>query len=256
MNSIGEIDKETKAWAEKAKSQGKIKFFGFSAHNNMEDMMLKAAKLGWIDGIMISYNFRLMRSDRMRRAVDACAKAGIGLSAMKTQGGGPVSVESEAELELAGRFLQKGFTDAQAKLKAVWEEPGIASICSQMPSMTVLMSNVAAALDQNKLSAAELDLLDRYAAQTASGYCAGCTDICESASGGPRAHRRHNALPDVPQQLWRRGTGEGLFCANSARSEAKTRDHRLFNGGTYLSPRNPDRSTRKEGPLRFSPEQD
>jgi len=179
--SIGELNQETKAWAEKAKSEGRIKYFGFSAHSNMEEQMMAAAKLGWIDGIMISYNFRLMRSDKMRAAVEACSKAGIGLTAMKTQGGGQVSVQSEAELEMAGKFMKQGFTDAQAKLKAIWENPAIASICSQMPNMTVLMSNVAAALNQTKLSASTLDAMDKYAEQTACGYCTGCTNICEAA---------------------------------------------------------------------------
>ncbi|NIO07641.1 MAG: aldo/keto reductase, partial [Deltaproteobacteria bacterium] len=46
--------------------------------SNMEECLLRAAKLNWIDGIMMSYNYRLMHTDRMRAAVDACAKAGIG----------------------------------------------------------------------------------------------------------------------------------------------------------------------------------
>ena len=79
------LTKEVKAWAEKAKAQEKIRFFGFSAHKNMENSMLAAAKLGWVDGIMMSYNYRLMSQDKMKRAVDACVKAGIGLTAMKTQ---------------------------------------------------------------------------------------------------------------------------------------------------------------------------
>ena len=149
----------------------------------MEDMLLAASKLGWIDGIMLRYDFRQMRSDKMRRAVDACAKAGIGLTAMKTQGKGSVAVDSEAELELASRFIKRGFTDAQAKLKAVWEEPNIASICSQMPNMTILMSNVAAAMDKNSLTAAERKLMDVYALETSGGYCAGCASICEREIG-------------------------------------------------------------------------
>ena len=204
IDGIGEINNETKAWAEKAKSQGRIKYFGFSAHSNMEDCMVKAAKLGWIDGIMVSYNFRLMRTDKMRAAVEACNKAGIGLTAMKTQGGGQVSAQSETELEMAGRFVQKGFTDRQAKIKAVWEEPNIASVCSQMPSMTVLMSNVAAALDKTKITLTDLQLLDRYAVETASSYCAGCTSICEPVFAGEvpigdimRYLMYHNSYGDV-----------------------------------------------------------
>ena len=181
---IDELDNRTKAWAEKAKAAGKIRFFGFSTHSNMEECLRAGARLGWIDGIMMTYNYRLMHTDDMRRAVDDCVNAGIGLTAMKTQGGGPVRTDSDIELEMAGRFLQKGFTDAQAKLKAVWQNPQISSICSQMPNMTILMSNVAAALDKTKLSDRDHKLLQRYARETRSAYCTGCTAICESCVEG------------------------------------------------------------------------
>lgn len=184
LRNIKEIDNDTKVWAEKMKKAGKIKLFGFATHSNMEDNMLAAARLGWIDGIMTSYNFRIMRSDKMKSAVEACVKAGIGLTAMKTQGGGSVSTESEAELELAGRFIRQGFTDKQAKLMAVWQNPDIASICSQMPNLTVLMSNIAASLNKTRLSSEDLKLMNRFAMETSSSYCAGCANLCESAVDG------------------------------------------------------------------------
>ena len=184
VRSISDMDDDTKKWADKKKAQGKIRFFGFSTHSNMEACMLGASKLGWIDGIMMRYNYRLMHTDDMKRAVEACARAGIGLTAMKTQGGGPVNTDSDTELKLAGRFLQKGFTDAQAKLKAVWDHPDISCICSEMPNMTILMSNVAAALDKTKLSVRDIELLRQYAQETRSHYCAGCADICESSVQG------------------------------------------------------------------------
>lgn len=181
IRSISKMDGDVKAWGEKAKASGKLRFFGFSTHSNMENCLLEAAKLGWIDGIMLSYNYRLMQTDQMQAAVDACTKAGIGLTAMKTQAGGPVKTETETELRLAGRFLEKGFTDGQAKLKAVWENQQIASICSQMPNLTLLMSNVSAALDKTRLSSGDMRLLRHYARETQSDYCAGCTAICEPA---------------------------------------------------------------------------
>jgi len=187
ISSIREADDEMKAWAEKAKSAGKIRFFGFSTHSNMEECLLGAAKLGWIDGIMMTYNYRLMNTDKMKAAVDACAKAGIGLTAMKTQAGfswGQIGRESKAALRLTEQFLGKGFTKEQAKLKAVWENPHIASICSEMPNLKILTSNVAAALDKVKLSGGDMKLLEHYARETSTGYCAGCTQICESAYGG------------------------------------------------------------------------
>ena len=181
INDIGEMDDGIKRWSEKMKSEGKIRFIGFSTHSNMEECLREAPALGWIDGIMMTYNYRLMHTDAMRAAVDACAEAGIGLTAMKTQGGGQVRTHTESELKLAGRFVKKGFTPGQAKLKAVWENPQIASICSQMPNLTLLSANVAAAADQTKLGAGDVRLLRRYAAETRADYCAGCTRICGSA---------------------------------------------------------------------------
>ena len=179
ISSIDELDDTTRAWAEKAKAEAKIKFFGFSTHSNMEECMLDAAKLGWIDGIMMTYNYRLMNTGRMKEAVAACTEAGIGLTAMKTQGG--YSYGSSSAAKLVDGFIQKGFTDKQARLKAVWENPNIASICSQMPNLTILMSNVAAAMDRTSLSAEDLHLLNQYARETASNYCAGCSNVCQTA---------------------------------------------------------------------------
>jgi predicted aldo/keto reductase-like oxidoreductase len=184
VSSSSELTEDKKAWAEKKKAEGKIRLFGFSTHSNMEECMLAASGLGWIDGIMMRYNYRLMHTDDMRRAMDACSRAGIGLTAMKSQGGGQVKTDTESELKLAGRFMKKGFTDAQAKLKAVWGHPNIASICTEMPNMTLLMSNVAAAMDKTKLSAREMDLLQQFARETRSAYCTGCAAICESAVDG------------------------------------------------------------------------
>ncbi|MDY6790373.1 MAG: aldo/keto reductase [Thermodesulfobacteriota bacterium] len=145
VSHISDLDDKTKVWADKKKAQGKIRFFGFSTHRNMEACMLHASKLGWIDGIMMSYNYRMMHTDEMKRAVEACA---------------------------------------QAKLKAVWDNPYISSICSEMPNMTILMSNVAAAVDKTKLSLWDMGLLRQYAQETRSQYCAGCADICEPSIQG------------------------------------------------------------------------
>jgi predicted aldo/keto reductase-like oxidoreductase len=182
-----ELTTEVKAWAEKTKAEGKIRFFGFSAHKNMENSMLAAAKLGWIDGIMMTYNYRIMGTDKMKRAVDACVKAGIGLTAMKTQAAfsanfyASIGSETDSALRMTESFIKKGYTAEQAKLKAVWENPHIACICSAMSNMTILQANAAAALDKTRLSLRDRRLLDQYAHQTSAGYCAGCADICESA---------------------------------------------------------------------------
>jgi predicted aldo/keto reductase-like oxidoreductase len=171
-------------WVEQMKKAGKIRWFGFSTHTNMEDCLLAAAKSGWIDTVMFTYNFRLMNAPKMKEAVDACAQAGIGLTSFKTQAGGQVKPDTEAEFKLLQKFLDKGFTDKQAKLKAVWENPQIASVCSQMPNLAYLSANVAAARDQKALAKSDCEALERFAHETRSGYCAGCGRICQAAVGG------------------------------------------------------------------------
>jgi predicted aldo/keto reductase-like oxidoreductase len=185
ISDIKEIEVSLESWAKEMKKAGKIRLFGFSTHSNMEQCLEGAAKLPWIDGIMFSYNYRLMHEPRMKEAVEACYRAGIGLTAMKTQGGGPIKSDSESETEMAGRFMQKGFSDSQARLMAVWQDKRIASICSQMPNLTIMAANAAAAVEQTRLSKADRALLARYAEETSTDYCAGCERLCS----GALAHR-------------------------------------------------------------------
>ena len=176
--------KNSVRWAERAKSERKIRFFGFSTHTNMERNLMKASKHGWIDGIMFSYNFRNMHSEKMIRAIEACSKAGIGIIAMKTQATGHYFTDKIApnkkEQAIFDHFAKKGLTFEQAKLRAVWDDERIASITSGITNMTTLQANVAAALNSMKLSLHDKKILDQYAYQTASYYCLGCSSICES----------------------------------------------------------------------------
>lgn len=226
-----ELEPHLAAWAEAQKKAGKIRLFGFTTHGNMENCLEAAAKLPWVDAIMFTYNYRLMKEPRMNAAVEACAKAGIGLTAMKTMGGGQVKSDSDLELKLAGRFMQKGFTDYQAKLLAIWEDKRISSVCSQMPNLTILAANTAAATGQVSLSRTDREMLGQYAVATCGDYCAGCGEICSQALGGDlavsevmRALMYYNAYQDpalaratfagLPGQ-----TGELLASLNFASAE-------------------------------------
>jgi len=212
---------EVRAWVERMKKEGKIRFFGFSCHGNMARMMLHAVKLGWIDAVMPSYNYQLMNDDDMKRAVDACAKANIGLVAMKTQGqrsmgpppnmprgregappgfaeaprdgdGQPPANEEtiEEDLSALGHFMEKGYTPHQVKLKAVWEDERIAVCLSEMTNLTMLKENAAAATDGVRLSGKDREMLGRLARVDRGLYCRGCTR-CESVMGAGCA------VPDV-----------------------------------------------------------
>ena len=178
-----ELTPEIKAWAAKMKSEGKIRLFGFSTHSNMAESLSHAATLGWIDGIMTTYNYRVMTTDEMKRAIDACHKAGIGLTAMKTQASsswvntGSESAESQA---LEKRFIDKGVTKEQARLLAVWNDERIAAVCSQMNTMAILKANTEAAVNQTRLTTSDRRCFETEARATAANYCAGCTVTCQS----------------------------------------------------------------------------
>jgi hypothetical protein len=81
---------------------------------------------------------------------------------------------------LLNQFKKKGLSAEQAKLKAVWDDNRIASICSHMTNMRNLMANASAAMDNRTLSDNDMDYLKHYARETASNYCAGCANLCES----------------------------------------------------------------------------
>jgi predicted aldo/keto reductase-like oxidoreductase len=186
ITDIHQMTPAIKDWAAEMKKAGKIKFFGFSSHTNMDNCLLGAAKLDWIDAVMIAYNFRNMQRPKMQAAIAAGAKAGVGIVAMKTMGGGPgpTKAATKSELKVVERFQKRGFTAKQGMLKVVWETPQIASLCSQMPNLSILSANVAAARDQFKLAQAEIESLRHYALETKADYCAGCGSICQAAVGG------------------------------------------------------------------------
>ena len=160
--------------AERLKKEGKIRHVGFSCHDaNVVELLNAAAKRPWIDAIMFRYNFRRYGDKALNKAMDACAKAGIGLIAMKTQG-------SEASFEDQWKKFEKTgkWTKHQAVLKAVWEDPRITAAVSAMKNFEQLRQNIQAALDKGKLTSAEWDALDRYATATRSLACDGCDHLC------------------------------------------------------------------------------
>ena len=191
LSDPAQLDDELRRWVEDAKKRKLIRFFGFSTHKNMAKCLTAASKLDWIDVIMTSYNFRLMQDPELQAAVEACHKAGIGLVAMKTialtgQGRRQLQptgrgIETEQERKLFSHFLQRGFTDGQAKIKAVLEDERFASACVRMGNVALVTTNVAAVLDKTKLTQVDKEVFAEYARASCSGYCAGCAHICDSA---------------------------------------------------------------------------
>ena len=143
------LTEELRGWARSAKERKLIRFFGFSTHENMAECLLAAAKLDWIDVVMTAYNFRLMQDTEMQSAVEACHKAGIGLIAIKTQAFGQ-KFETEGDKKLVKDYLERGFTEGQAKIKVVLDDKRFSSACVGMENVDLLRTNVAAVLDRTE----------------------------------------------------------------------------------------------------------
>lgn len=176
-------DPDVKAAFEKLKKSGKIKFCGLSCHDRqLPEIVTAAAESGWIDQIMIQYNYRTMNHDDIRRAMDAAAKANLALVAMKTQGG----AGQFREVNPAGKFqefVDKGFKKEQAAIKTVLAEGRMQVVVSEMTNRDMLRENMAACADP-KLSRRERDQLEQHRLATSHLYCQGCGQHCEPQAGG------------------------------------------------------------------------
>jgi len=176
------LDRQYLALGEELKASDKTRFFGFSCHDgNVVELLNKAAKTGGIDAILFRYNFRRYGDLALNRAIDACHRKGIAMLAMKTQGAVPKELESVVE------FRSQNFSLGQAKLKSVWADERIASICSEMDSVALVRENVAAARSEASLTAEEGHQLNQLAAFTAAYACNGCKHLCENAVARPIA---------------------------------------------------------------------
>jgi predicted aldo/keto reductase-like oxidoreductase len=178
LNDPADLTDELRKWAEGAKKRKLIKYFGFSTHQNMAKCLKAASKLRWIDALMTSYNFRLMQDPEMKEAIDACYKAGIGIIAMKVMG---LDLKTDDDKRLVNSFVEKGITEAQAKLKAVLDDKRIASACVTMNTVEHVSTNASAVIDSKKLTSSERNILNRYALANCGSYCAGCSEICDHA---------------------------------------------------------------------------
>ncbi|MDA0748770.1 MAG: aldo/keto reductase, partial [bacterium] len=183
LHNLGQpdrLDKDMKATAERLKKEKKIRFFGFSSHHaNMVETLERAAEVGFVDVIMFKYNFRSYEDAALNRAMDKCAKAGIGLVAMKTQGGAVDSFQDRVD-----PFKEKGFNQHQATLKAVWADNRIHTIVSAMKNVQQVEENAEAAR-KKQMGAVERELLEQYAAATGHLYCRGCAMNCEPCVDAP-----------------------------------------------------------------------
>lgn len=148
------LTEDVRAWSNHQKRARRIKHFGFSTHANVVECLRRASELPWIDGLMAVYNYRFHEDPAARGAFEACAAAGVGLIAIKSQArpmnpAAEVGIETEATRRVIASFSEGAVGDlahGQAKLRAVWANSSISSVLSMMGTTRLLQSNAAAAM--------------------------------------------------------------------------------------------------------------
>ncbi len=143
---------------QKLKKEGKVRFHGFSTHDNVGPLLREAAKSTIHDVAEIAYNFTY--SKELREAVGVAAESGIGVVAMKTQAGGYKS-------ERIGTL-----TPHQAALKIVLTNH---SISTAIPGVkTIEQIDECVAVMGTQLSREDLHRLDQYGAYLHGRICTMC----------------------------------------------------------------------------------
>jgi predicted aldo/keto reductase-like oxidoreductase len=138
IDDINALDNDVRKCVEKLKKEKKIRFFGFCTHKNMDNCLSLASDIGWIDGIQTFYNYRMQNIKSMEDALQKCNEKGIGIFAVKSMG---FSVQKKHELQklplkekLNSLLTSNDVSFEQIKLKAIWQNPILTSICSLMPN--------------------------------------------------------------------------------------------------------------------------
>jgi hypothetical protein len=157
-----------------AKKQGKIRFAGVSTHSGQQQLLPWMAQKGVFDVVLVAYNFSMDAG--MDKAIDAAAKAGMGVVGMKVMAGGfrgpRPGVPALDKLKQPGALL--------AALKWVINKPGVSTTIPSMTDMDQLEENLQAMAhpfspSDEKLLAAHLETIRPLYCR----MCGECNGACQ-----------------------------------------------------------------------------
>ena len=171
--------KELKEAAEALKKTGKVKFVGFSTHDEkIAEQIQNAAEGNFIDVIMLKYTPWLDRNAPLNKALDACHAKNIGLVSMKQLGG-----QTQFTAERVPSIKAKGLTPAQGLLQAIWTDERFSASCVTLRNTEQIRENADAVRRFEPLKQAEIDELRDAVLASNPTMCPGCDGRCALAGG-------------------------------------------------------------------------
>ncbi len=154
----------------KAKKQGKARFIGVSTHQNEQYVIRSAVDAGVYDVVLTAYSFAQNHREQVKKSIEYAANKGVGIVAMKTQGGSRLQESGKIEI------------NHEVALKWVLEDE---NVCTTIPGMTTFDQ-----LEQNfrVMNNLGLSVAERRELQMASNlkgklYCQNCRSCIPTCPG-------------------------------------------------------------------------
>jgi predicted aldo/keto reductase-like oxidoreductase len=196
----------------KAKKQGKTRFIGCTTHSDEHINIRAAVDTGVYEVIQTAYNFVQEKKEDIKDSIAYAAKKGIGIVAMKTQGG--------------RRLQQTQEVNHTAALKWVLNDENVTTAIPGMTTFNQLDLNMSV---MNDLALSRKEKGDLASAATLKGLlycqqCRACVSTCPSRAEIPdmmraymyaEAYKNHLQAVDTIAELPRR---KGLDACRSCTS--------------------------------------
>jgi predicted aldo/keto reductase-like oxidoreductase len=182
------------------KAQKKVRFVGFSTHENMGPCLDEAVRGGFYEVVLAAFNYALAEDSGLRRSLQNAAAKGIGLIAMKTQcmqSWYKDMIPSEQQAFYGGSILQT------AVLKWVLQHEFIHCAAPGFTTFRELEEDISVARDLTMTPEEKRFLADRKIklAMASCVRCGSCLETCPSGVDTRTLMRAHMYLryPNVFQ---------------------------------------------------------
>lgn len=199
------------------KKEGRARFIGVSTHAGQELVLNEVAGMDFYDVVLLSVNFTMADNKALFDSIENTARKGIGLIAMKTQGGGR-------------RRKSLGPINETAALKYVLQNEHITTAIPGYTNFEHMEQDfsVARSLELDEEEKAFLASKEIKAATAFCQQCYECVDTCPNGVSIPTLMRTHMYASQYSNFFEARATLESLpesnslgICASCSTCEAR-----------------------------------
>lgn len=155
----------------KAKKRGKTRFIGTTTHADMANVIRATVDAGVYDVVLTAYNYVQEEREEVKKAIQYAAEKGVGVVAMKTQGGRRLQQNPDVEI------------NNQAALKWVLNDE---NVCTTIPGMTTFeqLNLNMGVMNDLTLTGGEQRDLEVAASMRGTLYCQNCRSCVPTCPHG------------------------------------------------------------------------